>query len=80
LFNLKRIQDGFIFEKESIEGERIPITRFKIAHHLPLSTIINFPGKMPAFISLSGTAICGGNDFSRTRLEEGRLSTGKPED
>jgi hypothetical protein len=45
LFNLKRNQDGFIFEKESIEGERIPITRFKIAHHLPPATIIASPGK-----------------------------------
>jgi hypothetical protein len=30
---------------------------------LPPSTIITFPGKMPAFISLSGTGICGEEDF-----------------
>ena len=34
-----------------------------IAIILPLSTIITFPGKMPAIISLSCTGICGEEDF-----------------
>ena len=30
---------------------------------LPHSTIITTPGKIPAFVSLSGTGLCGEDDF-----------------
>jgi hypothetical protein len=34
---------------------------------LPPSTIIASPGKMPAFISLSGMGICGEDNFGWRR-------------
>jgi hypothetical protein len=41
---------------------------------LPLATIITFPGKMIAIISLSGTGSCRGNDFKCPPFKEDGLS------
>jgi hypothetical protein len=43
---------------------------------LPPSTIITFPGKMPAIIWFSGTGNCEGNDFARATLKGGRSLAG----
>jgi len=43
-------------------GQRLNRLTLIIAH-LPCSTIITSPGKMPAIISLSCTRICGEEDF-----------------
>jgi len=56
---------------------RAHIRRPGIAKCLPNPSLITFPGKMPAIISLSGTGSCGGNDFWRPRFKEDGLSAEK---
>ena len=51
--------------------------RISISDNLPPATIITLPGKMIAINSLSGTGICGGNDFWRSRFKEDGLSAEK---
>jgi hypothetical protein len=50
-----------------------------IAAHLPPATIITFPGKMTAIISLSCAGTCGEEDFRCLRFKEDGLSAGQTE-
>jgi hypothetical protein len=53
------------------KDEKVPCVShpFTGIAHLPCSTIIAFPGKMPPFVSLSGTGTCGEEDsYTKARL------------
>jgi hypothetical protein len=64
-----------------INGPAFFITNLKSKKedYLPFSTIIAFPGKMIAIISLSGTGSCGGKDFRHPPFKEDGLPAGQTE-
>ena len=79
---------GFVFKgykpKTAVYGYEYPAVR-RSGHGearrpiriLPKPSLIPESAKTADMICISSKGICGGNDFSRARLKEGRLSAGK---